>query len=178
MNVGGGVFCSAERFVRKVTRLGGARYGVSPRDASPVPGNGLFCRPKATISTPSVLILPRRGTAHFSESDDLEIVNSRGKVLWSAADGIGLRREGEKGSGKHSSDVSKAKHDKKGRKKEERENKQTGEKKPDKANGGKRGWNWGRSNSGGDKHARNKPAGGQGRGIGRILSWVRRLYNK
>ena len=177
-NVGGGFLCSAERIVRKATRLDASRYGVSPRDASPLPGTGLFCRPKATISNPSVLSMPRHSTAQFSKSDDLEIVTSRGKVLWSARDGVDLRRAGEKSGRKSSPDVSKGKHGKRGRKKDERDKEQTRESKPNNVDGGTRGWKWGRNAGGSDVDAPTTPSGGQRRGIARVLGWVRQLHNK
>ena len=107
-DIGAGVLCSAERLVRKAARLGNVGYGASPRDASPEPRAGLFCRTKESPSTPSVLSLPLRGTTRFSEGSDLEVLNSRGKVLWSAREGLDLHRADEKIHGKHSPDVAKA----------------------------------------------------------------------
>ncbi|CAM9499923.1 unnamed protein product, partial [Laminaria digitata] len=118
----------AERLVRKVTRLGNVKYGASPRDASPEPKVGLFCRVREPPSSPSVLSLPRRSTARFSDSGDLEVVNSKDKVLWSAREGVNLRSPGEKGGAKHSPDLAKVKIDSKRRKKEERDNSKRGRK--------------------------------------------------
>lgn len=171
-DITGGVLCSAERLVRKVTRLGNIKYGASPRDASPEPKAGLFCRFREPPSTPSVLRVPRRGTARFSDSGDLEVVNSRDKVLWSAREGVDLRGPGEKGGGKGSPDLAKAKSDSKRRKKEERENSK------DETKAGKGGWGtrvrkWWGKDSGGDGHVLNEPSGGQGRGVRRVFRWVK-----
>ena len=107
-DVGGGVLCLAERLVRKVARLGDVRYGASPRDADPLPGAGLFCHVKEPPSSSSVLSLPRRGTARFSEDGDLEDLNSGGKVLSSAQESVDLHRADE--NSKDSPDVAKVKH--------------------------------------------------------------------
>ena len=173
-DIGGGILCSAERLVRKAARLDNSRYGASPRDADPLHGAGLFCHVKEPPSSPSVLSLPRRGTARFSEGGDLEVLNSRGKVLWSAQDGIDLHSADEKTKDKHSPDVGKAKHVKRG-KKETRVNTKAAETKEGRGGLGARVRKlWGKD-SGVDGHVLNKPSGGQGRGIPRVLRWVRWL---
>eukprot|EP00752_Nemacystus_decipiens_P004118 g3767.t1 len=110
---GGGSWCQAERFLRKITPF---VEPLSENDAvlrgeSLSVGYGLFCRTLSTQAMPKTVwnvFRGRRGVAQFSDATgELEVVNGRGDVLWSTdphhVDGAALSsssRSGGAGSGK------------------------------------------------------------------------------
>ncbi|CAM9987878.1 unnamed protein product, partial [Ectocarpus fasciculatus] len=91
---GGGMLCSAERMVRRaVPFVGTAEHRARMRGESLVVGGGIFCHTHATPRPPPKSVLDAlfrgrgSGIAMFSEhTGDLQVVNSRGEVVWSVGD--------------------------------------------------------------------------------------------
>ncbi|CAN0111127.1 unnamed protein product [Ectocarpus sp. 6 AP-2014] len=94
----GGMLCSAERLVRRaVPFIGNFEHRAHMRGEKLVVGRGFFCRTHATPRRPPRSVIDALfrgrggGVASFSEhTGDLHVVNSRGKVVWSAGDDVGI----------------------------------------------------------------------------------------
>ncbi|CAM9901157.1 unnamed protein product [Ectocarpus sp. 12 AP-2014] len=94
----GGMFCSAERLVRRALPIiGDFDHRARMSDERLVVGRGFFCRTHATPRPPPRSVIDALfrgrggGVASFSEhTGDLHVVNSRGKVLWSTGDDVSI----------------------------------------------------------------------------------------
>ncbi|CAN0504237.1 unnamed protein product, partial [Ectocarpus sp. 8 AP-2014] len=92
------MFCSAERLVRRaVPFIGDFEHRARMHGEKLVVGRGFFCRTHETPRPPPRSVIDALfrgrggGVASFSEhTSDLHVVNSRGKVVWSAGDDVSI----------------------------------------------------------------------------------------